>query len=80
MVGSATAPRRYHGYLVKLYYNDHLQDVMAKPAQLASLRPEPGERAIENFIDAPPPRTPSRKSPPQETPGPLDDSLVPLPQ
>lgn len=39
--------RRYHGYVVKLYYNDHLQDVIAKPAQLASRRAEPGERGLQ---------------------------------
>jgi hypothetical protein len=39
VVGPATPARQYHGYIVKLYYNDHLQDVKAKPAQLASLRP-----------------------------------------
>jgi hypothetical protein len=80
VVGPATPQRRYHGYIVKLYYNDHLQDVMAKPPHLASLRPEPGERAWENYIDAPPPRAPRQRSTDQEPAGPLDDSLFPLPQ
>jgi tetratricopeptide (TPR) repeat protein len=70
VVGAGTPPRRYHGYTVKLYYNDHLQDVMAKPANLANLRPEPGERPLENFID----------SPSLKPSGPIEDSLFPLPQ
>lgn len=65
--------RRYHGYVVKLYYNDHLQDVVAKPAQLASRRAEPGERGLEQPVEILDER--ARRSPQ------LDDSLFPpLPQ
>jgi hypothetical protein len=66
--------RRYHGYVVKLYYNDHLQDVVAKPAQLASRRAEPGERGLQHPAEIPPE---SRARPVDQ----LDDSLFPpLPQ
>jgi hypothetical protein len=65
--------RRYHGYVVKLYYNDHLQDVIAKPAQLASRRAEPGERGLQIPAEILEDRV--RRSPQ------LDDSLFPpLPQ
>jgi len=64
--------RRYHGYVVKLYYNDHLQDVVAKPAQLANRRAEPGERGLQQPVEI------------LERPRPgsqVDDSLFPpLPQ
>ena len=70
---SAPDGRRYHGYVVKLYYNDHLQDVVAKPAQLASRRAEPGERGLKFPVEIPDDRV--RRSPQ------LDDSLFPpLPQ
>jgi hypothetical protein len=65
--------RRYHGYVVKLYYNDHLQDVLAKPAQLASRRAEPGERGLQQPVE----RLDTRPPPGSQ----VDDSLFPpLPQ
>lgn len=65
--------RRYHGYVVKLYYNDHLQDVVAKPAQLASRRAEPGERGLQQPVEIPDPLVRPGNQ--------LDDSLFPpLPQ
>lgn len=65
--------RRYHGFVVKLYYNDHLQDVVAKPTQLASRRAEPGERGLQH-----PAEIPENRSRPANQ---LDDSLFPpLPQ
>jgi len=65
--------RRYHGYVVKLYYNDHLQDVVAKPAQLVNRRAEPGERGLQQPVE-----TPERRLPPGSQ---VDDSLFPpLPQ
>ncbi len=68
---------RYYGYVVKLYYNDHLQDVRAHPPQLASRQSEPGERSIENGVEFPPPAGPRRRAPASDQ---LDDSLFPLPQ
>lgn len=74
--GFSSAPdggRRYHGYVVKLYYNDHLQDVLAKPAQLASRRAEPGERGLQQPVE----RLDTRSPPGSQ----VDDSLFPpLPQ
>jgi len=65
--------RNYHGYVVKLYYNDHLQDVAAKPAQLAHRRAEPGERGLQTPVEL----YENRSRPGQY----LDDSLFPpLPQ
>jgi|GEM_PF-2211786 len=65
--------RRYHGYVVKLYYNDHLQDVVAKPPQLATRRAEPGERGLQQPVENP--GSPVRPA------GQVDDSLFPpLPQ
>lgn len=65
--------RRYHGYVVKLYYNDHLQDVLAKPTQLASRRAEPGERGLQQPVE----RLDTRSPPGSQ----VDDSLFPpLPQ
>lgn len=65
--------RRYHGYVVKLYYDDHLQDVVAKPAPLASRRAEPGERGREQPAERL--EAPGRRS------YQLDDALFPpLPQ
>ncbi|MFN0128904.1 MAG: tetratricopeptide repeat protein [Verrucomicrobiales bacterium] len=65
--------RRYHGYVVKLYYNDHLQDMVAHPAQLANRRAEPGERGLQHPVEL----YDSRPSPARQ----LDDSLFPpLPQ
>ena len=55
--------RRFHGYVIKLYYNDQLQDVAAEPKQLANRAHEPGERPLENAVDRPV----------------VDDSLFPLP-
>lgn len=70
---AADSARRYHGYVVKLYYNDHLQDVVAKPAQLASRRAEPGERGLQQPVEIP--DTLGRPG------NQLDDSLFPpLPQ
>lgn len=66
--------RRYHGYVVKLYYNDHLQDVIAKPAQLASRRAEPGERGLQQPAEILEDRV-------RRSSHPLDNSLFPpLPQ
>ncbi len=65
--------RRYHGYVVKLYYDDHLQDVVAKPAPLASRRAEPGERGREQPAE--------RLEDPARRSYQLDDALFPpLPQ
>jgi hypothetical protein len=61
--------RRYHGYVVKLYYNDHLQDMVAKPSQLASRRAEPGERGLQQ-----PAEILERRARPGDR---LDDSLFP---
>lgn len=61
--------RRYHGYVVKLYYNDHLQDMVAKPAQLANRQIEPGERALQEPAEIPTNRTRPANQ--------LDDSLFP---
>lgn len=65
----------YHGYVVKLYYDNHLQDMKAWPEQLASRQSEPGERGLllpTNNNHFSPPRQPSSDQ--------LDDSLFPLPQ
>jgi len=67
--GVAVDPRRYHGYVVKLYYNDHLQDMVAKPAQLANRQIEPGERGLREPADNPMNRTRPGNQ--------LDDSLFP---
>lgn len=72
---------RYYGYVVKLYYNDHLQDVKANPPQLASLQSEPGERAIEHGVDAFTPAGSSRRIPSvSDQIDQIDDSLFPLPR
>lgn len=68
---------RYYGYVVKLYYNDHLQDVRANPPQLASRQSEPGERWLDNGVEAQAPTSPTRRLPVSEQ---LDDSLFPLPR
>ncbi len=69
----ADTERRYHGYVVKLYYNDHLQDMVAKPAQLANRRAEPGERGLRQPVELYE-RRPGRGRQ-------IDDSLFPpLPQ
>jgi tetratricopeptide (TPR) repeat protein len=62
-VGGRAAGRRYFGYVIKLYYNDQLQDVLAEPKQLANRAHEPGERSLENGVERPQ----------------LEDSLFPLP-
>jgi hypothetical protein len=62
-IGERAAERRYFGYVIKLYYNDQLQDVLAEPKQLASRAHDPGERSLKNGVDRPQ----------------LEDSLFPLP-
>ena len=37
--------RRYYGYIVRLYYNNELQDVIANPRTLIDFRPEKVEEA-----------------------------------
>lgn len=70
---SLAGARRYHGYVVKLYYNDHLQDMVAHPAQLANRRAEPGERGLQHPVEL----YDARPGPARQ----LDDSLFPpLPQ
>ncbi len=68
--------RSYHGYIIRLYYNDNLQDVAAQPSELAL-------RADAEVLPTVDQGAPTRRdaAPFQPSSGdPLDDSLFPLPQ
>ena len=39
MQGNEPGPRRYLGYLIRVYYNDKLQTVRADPARLVNDAP-----------------------------------------